>query len=32
MSDPSLLPQLLVADALSEELKAFVAKRVAKSI
>jgi MOSC domain-containing protein YiiM len=32
MSDPSLLPQLLAADALSEELKAYVAKRVAKSI
>jgi MOSC domain-containing protein YiiM len=28
MSDPSLLPQLLAADALSEELKALVAKRV----
>ncbi|MCX2930264.1 MOSC domain-containing protein [Mycobacterium sp. CVI_P3] len=32
MSDPSLLPRLLAADALSAELKAFVAKRVAKSI
>jgi MOSC domain-containing protein YiiM len=32
MSDPSLLPQLLAADALSAELKAFVAKRVANSI
>ncbi len=31
MSDPSLLPQLLAADALSDELKAFVAKRLAKS-
>jgi MOSC domain-containing protein YiiM len=27
MSDPSLLPQLLAADALSDELKAYVAKR-----
>ncbi|NTY58949.1 MOSC domain-containing protein [Mycolicibacterium sphagni] len=32
MSDPSLLPQLLAADALSDELKAIVAKRLAKSI
>jgi MOSC domain-containing protein YiiM len=32
MSDPRLLPQLLAADALSAELKALVAKRVAKSI
>lgn len=31
MSDPGLLPALLPADALSEELKAYVAKRVAKT-
>lgn len=31
MSDPSLLPQLLAADALSEELKEYVAKRTATS-
>ncbi|AKK30497.1 MOSC domain-containing protein [Mycobacterium sp. EPa45] len=32
MSDPSLLPRLLTADALSAELKAYVAKKAAKSI
>jgi MOSC domain-containing protein YiiM len=29
MSDPDLLPQLLTADALSSELKAYVRRRVA---
>lgn len=32
MSDPSLLPQLVAADALSAELKAFVAKRTGLSV
>ncbi len=31
MSDPSLLPQLLAADALSTEFKAYVRRRVASS-
>ncbi|WP_445170105.1 MOSC domain-containing protein [Mycolicibacterium sp. Dal123E01] len=32
MTDPSLLPQLLAADALSAELKAYVSKKVAKTV
>lgn len=32
MSDPSLLPRLLAADALSAELKAYVAKRTGLSV
>ncbi|BBX07588.1 MOSC domain-containing protein [Mycolicibacterium aichiense] len=32
MTDPSLLPRLRAADALSDELKAYAAKRAAKSI
>ena len=31
MSDPDLLPQLLTADALSSELKAYVRRRVASA-
>ncbi|MGV0850369.1 MOSC domain-containing protein [Mycolicibacterium phlei] len=31
MTEPALLPQLLVADALSQELKAYVAKKLSKS-